>query len=133
MRPRARRDSPCAWGEPGEHAHGSGHCSIPRRRRAEREENGLEMNETYVTKHHGLASFLLYSHPDSYLETEQIGEYSFLFRFDDADKCIASETAFFDGVGVTNAKELTDCTRTIRQTTAEARKSPDGIYRREVE
>lgn len=91
------------------------------------------MNETYVTKHHGLASFLLYSHPDSYISTEQIGAFSFLFRFDDMDKCLASELAFFAGVGVTNAKELTDCTKTIRQTTAAARKSPDGIYRREAE
>lgn len=91
------------------------------------------MSETYITKHHGLASFLLYQRPDSYISPEQVGEFSFLFRFDDLDKCLASEVDFFGGVGVTNAKALTDCTKTIRQTTAEARKSPDGVYRREAE
>lgn len=90
------------------------------------------MNDNeYVTKHHGLASFLLYQYPDAYISTEKIGEFTFIFRFSDPDKCIAAEVEFFDGTVVADARTLTDCTKVIRQTTTKARKSPDGIYRRD--
>jgi hypothetical protein len=91
------------------------------------------VTEHYVTKHIGLASFILYCRPDSYVSTAKAGEWSALFTFTDPDDCEALEVAFFntDGVAVTDARALLDCARTIKRTVSESNKSPDGVYRRE--
>jgi hypothetical protein len=84
----------------------------------------------YVTRHVGLASYLLYQNPASYVCTRKSAQCFPLFEFSAPDDCLAMETLFFseEGVAVADARALLDCSKSIRATVAEAAKAADGIY-----
>jgi hypothetical protein len=90
--------------------------------------NSTENN--YVTRHVGLASVLLYQNPASYVCTRKAAQCFPLFEFAAPDDCLALETLFFskEGVAVADARALLDCSKSIRETVAEAAKAPDGVY-----
>jgi hypothetical protein len=92
------------------------------------------MTELYETRHVGLAAFLLYQRSDLYVSTQQIGPASTMFSFSNPEDCVCLEVVFFsqEGVAVADAKALLECSRTIRQTIAQASRSQDGTYRPET-